>query len=58
MKETTISDNEMLEIFAELITEIREVEELGNHDLTDVKEYINTQKTFLISFAESQKNIK
>ena len=58
MKETSISDNEILEIFAELITEIREVEELGNHDLTDAKEYINTQKTFLISFAESQKNIK
>ena len=58
MKETTISDNEMLEIFSELIMEIREVEEVGNHDLTDVKEYINIQKNFLVSFVESQKNTK
>ena len=48
----------MLEIFSELIMEIREVEEVGNHDLTDVKEYINTQKNFLVSFVESQKNTK
>ena len=58
MKETTISDSEMLEIFQELMTEIKEVEEVGLHDLSEVKEFINTQKNFLVSFVEGQKNSK